>query len=80
MVNEKLEAKERNNAARMNGWGRGDSTEGNQTHGNHLQFDKEAAEGLAGGMGTRGRSYDHPLMKGRSGREVGCLAAGHRLA
>ena len=58
----------------------GDSTEGNQTHENHLQFDKEAAEGAAGGMGTRVRSYDHPLMKGRRGREGDCLAAGHLLA
>ena len=81
VVNEKLEAKERQNAARMNGGEvGGDSTEGNQTHENHLQFDKEAAEGAAGGMGTRGRSYDHPLMKGRRGRKVGCLAAGHPLA
>jgi len=31
-------------------------------------------------MGTRGRSYDHPLMKGRRGRKVDCLAAGHLLA
>lgn len=31
-------------------------------------------------MGTRGHSYDHPLMKGRRGREVDCLAAGHCLA
>ena len=77
VVNEKLEARERNNAARMNGGG---STEGNQTHENHLQFDKEAAEGAAGGMGTRGHSRDRLLMKGRSGREVDCLAAGHRLA
>jgi hypothetical protein len=78
VINEKLEAKQRHNAARMNGgrW-RGVSTEGNQTHENHLQFDKEAAEGAAGGMGTRGCSYDHPLMKGRRGRRVDCLAAGH---
>ena len=63
------------------GNGGGSRRAGNQTHENHLQFDKEAAEGAAGGMGTRGRSCcDHLLMKGRSGREVGCLAAGHRLA
>ena len=59
----------------------GGSTEGNQTHENHLQFDKEAAEGAAGGMDTRGRSYcDHRLMKGRRGRGVDCLADGYRLA
>ena len=82
VVNEKLEAKERNKTARMNGGQGGwDSTAGNQTHENHLQFDKEAAEGAAGGMGTRGRSCcDHLLMKGRSGRGADCLAAGHRLA
>ena len=31
-------------------------------------------------MGTRGYSRDRLLMKGRSGRGVDCLAAGHRLA
>ena len=53
----------------------GGSTKGNQTHENHLQFDKEAAEGAAGGMGTRGHSCDHLLMRDSRGREVGCLAA-----
>lgn len=83
VINEKLEAKERNNAARMNGMEVGVSTVGNQTHESHLQFDKEAAEGEAGGMGTRGRSCcDHRLMKGRTGREADCLAAAadYRLA
>ena len=81
VVNEKLEAKERNRGEDER-WGRwGGSTEGNQTHGNHLQFDKEAAEGAAGGMSTRGCSCcDHLLMKGRRGRGVDCLAVGHLLA
>ena len=81
VINEKLEAKERHNAARMNGGEVGGIRRREiKTHENHLQFDKEAAEGAAGGMGTRGCSYDHPLMKGRRGREVDCLAAGHLLA
>lgn len=62
----------------MGRWGA--LTEGNQTHENHLQFDKEAAEGAAGGMDTRGCSCDHPLMKGRRGRQAGCLASAHRFA
>jgi hypothetical protein len=86
VVNEKLEAKQRNNAVGWTvgrwGWERGGgSTEGNQTHGNHLQFDKEAAEGAVGGMDTRGCSCDHLLMRDSKGRGVDCLAAAeHRLA